>query len=56
MKQCEDCLYLEYDQELDADVCTMTLDEDEMYRFLQGRSQACPYYRRGDDYSLARRQ
>ena len=29
---------------------------DEVYRILSSQSQQCPYYRQGDDYTLARRQ
>ena len=36
--------------------CMMDLDEDEVYRILSSQFQQCPYYRQGDDYTLARRQ
>ena len=53
---CEECVYYDYDDEIDAYTCTMDLDEDEMERFLRGVNSACPFYRRGDDYETARRQ
>ena len=53
---CEDCVYYDYAQELEAFVCTMDLDEDEMERFLKGTSAACPFYRPGGDYKTASRQ
>ncbi|MEG0779566.1 MAG: DUF6472 family protein [Oscillospiraceae bacterium] len=53
---CETCFRYTYDEELDCFVCDMDLDEDEMVRFLSGTFSACPYYQRGDDYTLARRQ
>ena len=34
----------------------LDLDEDEMERFLRSANNACPFYRRGDDYQTARRQ
>ena len=34
----------------------MDLDEDEVYRFFVSNQSRCPYYRQGDDYTLARRQ
>jgi len=34
----------------------MDLDEDEVYRIYSSPSQHCPFYRQGDDYTLARRQ
>ena len=54
--ECDTCWYFDYDEEFDEYYCMMDLDEDEVYRFFtQGRSH-CPYYRQGDDYTLARRQ
>ena len=54
--RCEDCLYFDYDEELDEDVCCLDLDEDEMMRFLSGRYAACPYYRFYDEYKLVQKQ
>ena len=53
---CETCMNYEYDEEYEYYVCTKNLDEDEMYRVLTSKSNHCPYYRQGDDYTLARRQ
>lgn len=53
---CEECVYCDYDEELEVWCCTMDLDEDEMERFLRGVNDDCPFYRRGDDYETARRQ
>lgn len=53
---CEDCVCCDYDEELEAYVCTMDLDEDEMERFLKGAVEGCPFYRPGGDYRTARRQ
>lgn len=54
--KCEDCFYYDYDEEIDAYVCDMDLDEDDMARFLQSDVDRCPFYRPGDEYTLARRQ
>ena len=54
--ECETCWYYDYDEEYDEYYCMMDLDEDEVYRIMSSRSQHCPYYRQGDDYTLARRQ
>ena len=54
--QCDTCWYYDYDEELDETVCAMDLDEDEYYRFITAPGSRCPYYRQGDDYTLARRQ
>ncbi len=52
--ECETCWHYDYDEEYEAYTCNMDLDEDEYYHIhTAGR---CPYYRRGDEYSLARKQ
>lgn len=53
---CEYCMNYSYDEEYDSYVCDMDLDEDEMEKFLSCSFDRCPYYRRGDDYTLARKQ
>ena len=53
---CESCVHYDYDEDVDAYVCGMDLDEDEVYRIATSRSGQCPYYRQGDDYTLARKQ
>ena len=53
---CNTCWYYDYDEEYDEYYCMMDLDEDEVYRYLVSCQSRCPFYRQGDDYSLARRQ
>ncbi len=47
---CESCEFYDWDDDMDAYVCTMNLDEDEMVRFLYGHNASCPYYRFFDEY------
>ena len=54
MDQCDTCWYFDYDEEYDEYYCMMDLDE--VYRVFASRQGRCPYYRQGDDYTLARRQ
>ena len=54
--RCETCWYYDYDEEYDEYYCMMDLDEDEVYRIANSPSRHCPFYRQGDDYTLARRQ
>ena len=54
--RCEDCEFYDFDEYEDAYVCTMRLDEDEMYRFLQGKTQSCPYFRYYDEYKSVHKQ
>ena len=53
---CDTCWHYDYDEEYDEYFCMMDLDEDEVYRFFSTPGGRCPYYRQGDDYTLARRQ
>ena len=53
---CDTCANYSYDEDYEYYVCEVDLDEDEMERFLRSDFRACPFYRRGDDYSTARRQ
>ena len=54
--ECETCWYYDYDEEFDEYYCMMDLDEDEYYRIFASGKSHCPFYRQGDDYTLARRQ
>ena len=54
--RCDDCEFYDFDEYEDAYVCTMRLDEDEMYRFLQGKTQSCPYFRYYDEYKSVHKQ
>lgn len=54
--RCEDCAYFVYDDEYESYFCEMSLDEDEMLKFLESSFDNCPYYRLGDEYSIVRKQ
>lgn len=56
MEQCETCLYGEYDEQMGEYVCLMLWDEDDVAQLAAGHDTTCPYFRFGDDYTLARRQ
>ncbi len=53
---CESCMNYEYDEDYECYTCMQDLDEDEMFRFIKGEFGECPYYRRGDEYSIVRKQ
>lgn len=53
---CEECMNYSYDEEYDSMVCTIDVDEDEYYSFISDKRKVCPYFRRGDDYTLVRKQ
>ena len=45
-----------YDEDYEYYVCDMDLDEDEMYRFLSGSTDSCPYYQLDNEYLIVRKQ
>ena len=53
---CEECEYYDYDEDIDAYYCKMSLDEDEMIRFISGKSSGCPYYKYYDEYKSVHKQ
>ena len=53
---CETCEFYDYDEYLDAYVCDIRLDEDEMINFLGGNTRSCPYYRYYDEYKSVHKQ
>ena len=53
---CETCLYFDYDEEWQEEICTMDLDEDELERLASGRYATCPYYRFYDEYKFVQKQ
>lgn len=53
---CDTCAYLTYDDEYEAYVCDMNLDEDEYMRLMSDSHYSCPYYRNGDEYAVVRKQ
>ena len=53
---CESCEFYDYDEELDAYVCAMSLDEDEMADFVGKNTQSCHYYRYYNKYKSVQKQ
>ena len=53
---CESCEFYDYDEYLDAYVCSVSLDEDEMVNFLGKNTKGCPYYRYYDEYKSVHKQ
>ena len=53
---CETCEFYDWDEYLDAYVCDMKLDEDEMLNFISGNEKGCPYYRFYDEYKSVAKQ
>ena len=53
---CETCWHYDYDEEADEYYCRRELDEDEFSRIFSRNGGRCPFYQKGDDYYLARKQ
>ena len=53
---CDMCVNYIYDEDYECYSCLVNLDEDEMYRFLSGSKEACPYFRLDDEYGVVRKQ
>ena len=56
MTLCESCVYFDYDEEYEENVCTINLDEDEYVRFSQSKGKQCPYYKFYDEYKSVQKQ
>ena len=54
--RCEDCVYYDIDEEYEEYVCTLSLDEDEMERFMTRKNKGCPYYKFYDEYKSVQKQ
>lgn len=54
--RCEDCLYFDYDEELEEECCQLDLDEDDFFRLASSHHASCPYYRFYDEYKLVQKQ
>ena len=53
---CEFCAHYAYDDEQECYYCDITLDEDEVYRFLQGNTDSCNYFKLYDEYGIVKKQ
>ena len=50
--RCDQCTYFVEDDEY-GDYCSLSLDEDEMEKFLTGNTEQCHYFRLYDEYKIA---
>lgn len=53
---CEMCINFAYDEEYDCMMCVIDMDEDEYMSLISNKRSACPYFRRGDEYTVVRKQ
>ena len=53
---CESCEHYDYDEEYEAYVCKLDLDEDEYLNFITCKTKNCPYYKYYDEYKSVQKQ
>jgi len=53
---CESCFNYVYDEDSDCYECKISLDEDEMEKYLTKSFRNCPYYQYNDEYIMVRKQ
>lgn len=53
---CENCEYYDYDEQYEMYICTQSMDEDEMSRFLHAGYRQCPYFKFYDEYKSVQKQ
>ena len=53
---CDTCDFYAYDEDYEAYVCDMDMDEDDYMRLMSDERFQCPYYRLGDEYAVVRKQ
>lgn len=53
---CENCAHYMYDDVYGFCYCQISLDEDEMERFMQQSVQNCHYFQLYDEYKIVRKQ
>lgn len=53
---CETCVNYDYNEEAECYECRVSLDEDEMMKFLSDTFADCPYYEYYDEYKIVKKQ
>ena len=53
---CDNCVYYDFDDELDYYICMMNLDQDEMEQFVNYSFDNCPYFKLYDEYKTVKKQ
>ena len=53
---CETCTNYVYDEDCDAYVCLVNMDEDDFMRYVISGQSKCPFYRLDDEYAIVRKQ
>lgn len=54
--QCDHCQNLQYDEEMQEYYCDISLDEDEMERYMKDSEYNCAYFKYYDEYKMVQKQ
>jgi hypothetical protein len=53
---CDNCVYYDFDDDLNYYICMMNLDQDEMEKFVSYTFDNCPYFKLYDEYKTVKKQ
>lgn len=54
--ECEQCEHLKYDAEEDEYYCDVSIDEDDLERYLSHPRAVCAYFKLYDEYKMVEKQ
>ena len=54
--RCEDCVYYDWDELYEENICTLSLDQDEEERFKKDNNKFCRYYKYYEPYKSVQKQ
>ena len=53
---CEMCSNYCFDEDSEAYVCMVNMDEDDYMRYIMSAGNKCPFFRFDDEYAIVRKQ
>lgn len=54
---CDECMYFDYDEDYEEYYCSQSaLDEDDYSRMVSDPHYHCPFFRRGNEYTIVKKQ
>lgn len=53
---CDYCSNNVYDEDYEAYMCMVNIDEDDMGRLMCDANYSCPYFQMDDEYKIVRKQ
>ncbi len=53
---CEQCNHYQYDEDYEAYLCDVNMDEDDYGRVYQSQNMVCPFFSGEDEYQVVRKQ